>query len=75
MSKTDQKNTGQTPRPSQVPADGYMRLPSVLGVYPVSKSSWWNGVKAGTYPAPVRLGKRMTAWRASDIRALIDDPK
>ena len=39
---------------------------------PVSKSTWWQGVKTGRYPQPVRaLGTRITAWRVEDIRALI----
>jgi prophage regulatory protein len=28
-------------------------------------------VKSGRYPKPVKLGPRITAWRAEDIRALI----
>jgi len=31
-------------------------------------------VKAGRYPAPVKLGPRVTAWRASDIRSLLEAP-
>ncbi|MHB8391855.1 MAG: helix-turn-helix transcriptional regulator [Acidobacteriaceae bacterium] len=56
-----------------LPETGFVRLPAVLRVFPVSKSTWWSGVKAGKYPAPVRtLGKRITAWRVEDIRALIE---
>lgn len=46
--------------------------PSLPGVVPFSRSTWWNGVKAGKYPAPVKLGPRITAWKVEDIRALID---
>jgi predicted DNA-binding transcriptional regulator AlpA len=49
---------------------GLMRLPDVLAAYPVSKSTWWAGVRSGRFPAPVKLGERITAWRAEDIRAL-----
>ena len=55
----------------QLPAEGFARLPVVLANIPVSKSSWWAGVKSGRYPQPVKLGPRMTAWRVDDIRALI----
>ncbi|MFC7300599.1 helix-turn-helix transcriptional regulator [Cognatiluteimonas weifangensis] len=55
-----------------LPETGFLRLPQVLSLYPVSKSTWWAGVKAGRYPAPVKLGERCTAWRAEDVRALID---
>ena len=50
---------------------GFLRLPQVLKVFPVSKSTWWAGVKEGRYPQPVKLGPKMTAWRVEDIRALI----
>jgi len=42
------------------------------GPLPISKSSWWAGVKAGRYPAPVKLGPRITAWRVEDILALME---
>ncbi len=65
----------------QLPETGYLRLPQIIGnpkadppipaVIPVSKSSWWAGVKSGRYPQPVRLGPRTTAWSVESIRALI----
>ena len=66
----------------QLPPTGYLRLPQIVGdakaqppipaIIPVSKSTWWAGVKAGRFPAPVKLGPRITAWRVEDIRALIE---
>lgn len=47
------------------------KLPTVLAEVPVSRSAWLAGVKAGRYPAPVRLSVRSVAWRAEDVRALI----
>lgn len=56
-----------------LPETGFVRLPQILAVFPVSKSTWWAGVKSGRYPQPVRtLGQRITAWKVSDIRALIE---
>lgn len=52
-----------------------LRLPEVLRRYPVSKSKWYSGIKAGDYPAPVAIGPRNKAWRSSDIDALIADAK
>lgn len=49
-----------------------LRLPAVLKIVPVSKSSWWKGVAEGRFPRPVKLGPRTTAWRARDIYALVD---
>ena len=55
-----------------LPPTGFVRLQTVLHVYPVSKASWWAGVKSGRYPRSYKLGPRTTAWRAEDIRALIE---
>ncbi len=55
-----------------LPETGFLRLPEVLRFFPVSRSSWYRGVGTGAYPAPVPLGPRTAAWRAEDIRALIE---
>jgi prophage regulatory protein len=66
-----------------LPETGYLRLPQIVGnpkvdppipaIFPVSKSTWWAGVRSGRYPQPTRaLGERITAWRVEDIRALIE---
>lgn len=65
-----------------LPETGFLRLPQIIGnpkaqppihpIIPVKKTAWWQGVKDGRYPAPVKLGPRTTAWRVEDIRALIE---
>ena len=60
----------------QLPPSGFVRLPGILaphGPIPVSKSTWWAGIKDGRYPKPVKLGPRITAWRVEDIRSLISE--
>ena len=67
---------------STLPSTGYLRLPQIIGnskakppipaVIPVCSSSWWNGIKKGIYPAPVKLSKNVTAWKVEDIRELIE---
>ena len=57
---------------SLLPAIGFVRLPQILSVLPISKSTWWLGVRTGRYPQPVKLGPRTTAWRVEDIRELIE---
>lgn len=54
-----------------IPETGFMRLPQVLEVIPLGKTSWWEGVKSGRFPKPVKLSPRCTAWKAEDIRELI----
>jgi predicted DNA-binding transcriptional regulator AlpA len=61
-------------RPYSLPETGFVRLANLLapdGPIPVSKSTWWSGVKSGRFPKPVKLGPRITAWRVEEIRALI----
>ena len=63
-------------RANSLPEEGFVRLPSIIGLngpIPVSKSTWWAGVKSGRFPKPVKLGPRITAWRAEDIRALVEE--
>lgn len=63
------------PNHNPLPDTGFVRLPAIIapgGPIPVGKSSWWQGIKEGRYPKPVKLGPKTTAWRVEDIRALID---
>ena len=51
---------------------GFIRLPQILELFPVSRSAWWAGVKSGRYPASVKLAAGTTAWRTEDIQHLFD---
>ena len=69
---------------SVLPETGFLRIsdivgrkttkktPEIRGVYPVSRSTWWAGVRSGRYPQPVRISERCSAWRVEDIRKLIE---
>lgn len=64
------------------PQSGFLRLKQILGdpkakpptpaIIPVSNSAWWDGIKKGIYPRPVKLSARTSAWRIADILALIE---
>lgn len=56
---------------NKLPEEGFVRLPLILSIIPIGKSSWWAGVKAGRYPKPLKISSRTTAWRVEDIRKLI----
>lgn len=59
-----------------LPQTGFVRLKQILaphGPIPVSKSTWWAGVKDGRFPKPTKLGARVTVWRVEDIRALFEN--
>ena len=52
---------------------GFIRLPEILSLIPISKSTWWAGVKSGRYPRGVKLSANTTAWRTDDIQTLLDE--
>lgn len=59
-----------------LPADGYIRESQLIAkrrgtpaILPFSSPTLWRMVKAGKFPAPVKLSERVTAWRAEDVRA------
>jgi len=63
-----------------LPETGYLRLPQIIGnpkknipaIIPVSRSSFWLGVRTGRYPKPIKLSPRVTVWKVEDIRAFIE---
>lgn len=66
---------------SELPSTGFLRVADIIGnpktgtpaIIPVSRTTWLTGVRTGRYPQPTKaLGKRITAWRVEDIRALIE---
>jgi predicted DNA-binding transcriptional regulator AlpA len=54
-----------------IPETGFVRLSQILEVIPLGKTSWWEGVKSGRFPKPIKLSEHCTAWKAEDIRELI----
>jgi prophage regulatory protein len=68
--QTNQNN--QITRNTSLPETGFLRLPQVLAVYPVSKSTWWQMIREDKAPKPVKLSRRCAAWRVEDIRAMIE---
>ena len=58
-----------------LPDTGFLRLPQILSLIPISRSAWWAGVREGKFPKGVKLGSKTTVWRAEDIRSLIDQSR
>lgn len=56
---------------SILPETGYVRLSTILKIIPISKSTWWAGVKDGRFPKSVKLSTKITAWRVEDIKKLM----
>jgi prophage regulatory protein len=67
---------------SLIPETGFLRqktilgspksTPPILGILPISPSSWWAGIKKGIYPSPVKISANVTAWKVDDIKDLIE---
>jgi len=65
-----------------LPESGFVRLRQIVGdpksvppippLIPICKSAWWEGVRTGRFPRPVKIGPRTTAWPIEAIRALIE---
>ena len=56
-----------------LPQEGFVRLPQVLHVLGIGKTTFWEGIKTGRFPAPIKLGPRTAVWRVEDIRSLISN--
>lgn len=54
-----------------LPETGFVRLPQILAVFPISRTAFYAGIKSGKYPKPIKLTARCTAWKAEEIHALI----
>ena len=54
--------------------DGLIRLPDLLRLIPVRRETIWRWHRAGTFPAPVRIGGR-AAWVRAEVDAWIDARK
>jgi len=54
-----------------LPHYGFVRLPQILAVIPVSRSTFLKMVQDGKFPRPVKLCQRCSAWRVEDVRALL----
>jgi len=55
-------------------ADGeqILRVSQVMGRVGLRRTAIYSWVKAGKFPAPVKLGSRAIGWRKSDIDAFIN---
>lgn len=59
-----------------LPTTGFLRQSQIVGsIVPVGSSTLWRWVAAGTFPKPVKLSTRVTAWRCEDVRQWLDSQK
>ena len=65
------KNESQPKAPGN--EDHLIRQPELLKLTSKSRSALYREINEGTFPAPVKIGKRAVAWRASEVYAWIND--
>jgi prophage regulatory protein len=59
---------------AETPADNdqLLRLPDVERATTFRRSYIYRLIRRGEFPAPIKLGIRASAWRASEVRAWIN---
>lgn len=67
-----QPRAGQVTVSSEKPGK-LLRLPAVMAMAALGRSSIYSAVKSGNFPAPVRLSARAVAWREEDISRWVSE--
>ena len=51
----------------------FLRQSQIVGVIvPISAPTLWRWVREGTFPKPVKLSGKVTAWRSDEVLAWIE---
>ncbi|WP_392397926.1 helix-turn-helix transcriptional regulator [Ralstonia mojiangensis] len=50
-----------------------LRLPQVVELVGVKKSTIWKWASEGAFPRPLKLSKGVTVWRAADVLEWIEE--
>lgn len=58
--------------PASLPKTGLVRSWVVLHFFPFSDEHLRRQIAAGSFPAPVKIGKRAVAWEASKLHAHLE---
>lgn len=58
------------------PTARYVRLKRLIAEYvPVSEATIWRWVTEGTFPKPIKLHDRVTAWLVKDVESWLESKK
>lgn len=64
------------PRPVTSKASpAFYRLPDVMRITALSRTTLYRRIAEGRFPSPVHLGGRASAWPSAALQAWIDDPE
>jgi prophage regulatory protein len=50
------------------------KRPEFPALLPFSAATLWRKVAAGTFPRPIKLSTRVTAWRVAEVRRFLQSP-
>jgi prophage regulatory protein len=50
-----------------------LRAKQVLEIVPISKSTLYQWIKDGKFPAPIKLSERCSVWMSESVQKFIDD--
>jgi prophage regulatory protein len=79
MFETPAETTPRLPRKpivrTTLPEIGYVRLPTLLAILPMSRTTIWRKAKSGEFPKPVKLYDTITAWKVEEVREWMDSRK
>ncbi|MDR2724127.1 MAG: AlpA family phage regulatory protein [Holosporaceae bacterium] len=57
----------------RIPEERFLRLPQILRLIPIGKSTLLEKVKKGEFPKQIKLGSKISVWKASEVQAYIDN--
>lgn len=57
---------------NDLPDAALLREKELLPILPWSAPTLWRRVKTGSFPQPIRMEGRITAWRWGDVRQWLD---
>jgi prophage regulatory protein len=58
--------------------DQLVRIAKIIGpngIIPVCRSTFYQGIRDGIYPPPLKLGKRVSAWRLSELLRVVQNER
>jgi prophage regulatory protein len=66
-----------------IPTEGFIRVSQLIGcrrrgivpILPISRSGMYAAIRDGRIPPPQKIGRKVIAWPAEQIRAMIDGLK
>lgn len=56
-----------------LPGGSFVRQSQLIpAILPFSSATLWRKVKDGSFPKPVKLSDRITAWRTDEVRSWLE---